>query len=80
MTKDTPNGRIIAHCPISQEMESAADECFAAYKTLNEKVAKFHKTIPDGFGVKNFYGNGDCVIIDSVKEMEEDAKYWSENS
>lgn len=80
-TKDTPNGRIISHCSISTEMEAAADECFKAYKTLDEKVKKFHETIPEGFGVKSFYGkSGDCVIIDSVKEMQEEAKYWEENS
>jgi hypothetical protein len=75
MTKNTPNGRVIAHCHISPEMEAAADECFAAYKALNDKVAKFHKTIPEGFGVKNFYGNGDCVIIDSNKDIEAESKY-----
>jgi hypothetical protein len=79
MTKDTPNGRIISYCPISPEMEAAADECFAAYKALNEKVAKFHKTIPERFGVKNFYGAGDCVIINSDIDREAEAKYWEEN-
>ena len=78
-TKDTPNGRIIAYYPISPEME-AADECFAAYKALNEKVAKFHDTIPEGFAVKNFYGNGDCVIIESNEDLEAERKYWEENS
>ena len=80
MTKDTANGRIISHCPISPEMEAAADECFAAYKALNEKVEKFNKTIPEGFGVKNFYGIGDCVVVESLTEMDESAKYWPENS
>ena len=80
MTKNTPNGGIIAHCPISQEMEAAADECFAAYKALNEKVAKFHKTIPEGYRVKNFYGDGTLVIIDSADDLDAEAKYWSENS
>lgn len=79
MTKDTKNGRIIAYCPISPEMEAEADECFAAYKTLNEKVAKFHKTIPEGFAVKNFYGAGDCVIVDNAAELEAQSKYWEEN-
>jgi hypothetical protein len=80
-TKDTPNGRIISHSPISTEMEAAADECFVAYKTLDEKVKKFHETIPEGFGVKNFYGNnGSVVIIDSVKDLDAEAKYWEENS
>ena len=79
-TKDTPNGRIISHSPISTEMEAAADECFLAFKLLNEKKEKFNKTIPKGFVVKNFYGTGDCVIIDSAEEIEKEAKYWEENS
>lgn len=80
-TKDTPNGRIISHCSISTEMEAAADECFKAYKTLDEKVKKFRATIPEGYRVKNFYGNnGALVIIDSVKDLDAEAKYWEENS
>ena len=79
-TKDTANGRIIAHCSISTEMMEAADECFLAFKLLNEKTEKFNKTIPEGFQVKSFYGTGDCVIIDSAEEIEKEAKYWEENS
>ncbi len=79
-TKDTPNGRIISHSPISTEMEAAADECFLAFKLLNEKKEKFNKTIPKGFVVENFYGTGDCVIIDSAEEIEKEAKCWEENS
>ncbi len=74
MTKDTPNGRIIAHCPISPEMEAAADQCFKAYKALNKKLEKFYATLPEGFTVKNFYGSGSLVIIDNLKEMEEQAQ------
>jgi len=77
---DTTNGRIISHCPISPDMAAAADECFAAYKFLNEKVEKFKKTIPESFSVKNFYGNGELVIIQSQKELDDEAKYWEENS
>ena len=79
-TKDTPTGRIISHCSISTEMEAAADECFKAYKTLDEKVKKLHATIPEGYRVKNFYGNGNLVIIDSIKDLDAEQKYWEENS
>lgn len=79
-TKDTPNGRIISYSPISTEMEAAADECFVAYKTLDEKVKKFRATIPEGYRVKNFYGKGTLVIIDSIKDLDAEAKYWEENS
>lgn len=79
-TKDTPSGRIISYSPISTEMEAAADECFVAYKTLDEKVKKFRATIPEGFGVESFYGNGDLVIINKQKNIDEEAKYWEENS
>ena len=79
-TKDTSNGRIIAHCTISAEMEAAADACFLAHKALNEKVEQFYATIPEGFAVKSFYGKGDCVIIDSQKEIDEESAYWTENS
>lgn len=80
MTKDTADGRIISHCPISNEMAVAANECFVAYKLLNEKLEKFNATIPKGYNVKNFYGNGDTVVIDSDESIEESIKYWQENS
>lgn len=81
MTHDTPNGRIITHgCPVSPEMAAAADECFRAYQTLNEKLGKFDSLIPEGFSVKNFYGKGDCVIIDTNESIQSEAKYWEENS
>ena len=78
--KDTTKGRIIAYCPISPEMEAAADECFAAFKALEEATTKFKATIPEGFAIKNFYGKGDCVIIHSTKDLEAEAKYWAEHS
>lgn len=80
MVKDTANGRIISHCPVSPEMEAAAEECFAAYRLLNERRKKFVATLPEGFGIKYFYGKGDLVIIESLKDMAETAKYWEENS
>ncbi len=81
VTKDTPNGRILSYCPVTPEMEVAADECFAAYKRLNELVEKFCKTIPEGYSIKNFYGrHGECVVIQETKEIEAEAKYWEENS
>ena len=80
MNKDTPNGRIISYCPISSDMERAADECFLAYKALNEKLEKFNATIPEGFNVKSFYGKGDCVIIDTETSIQDQQKYWEENS
>jgi len=80
MHKDTPNGRIISNCPVSSDMERAADECFLAYKALDEKLEKFNATIPAGFNVKNFYGNGDCVIIDTETSIQDEQKYWEENS
>lgn len=80
MTKDTAHGRIIAYCSISPELKAAADQCFVAYKVLNEKVAELEKTIPIGFRIKNFYGSGDLVIIESNQELDAEAKYWEENS
>jgi hypothetical protein len=80
ITKNTLNGQIISYGPVTPEMEAAADECFLAYKALDEKMEKFNATIPEGFSVKNFYGKGDCVIIDRKEELEAQAKWQEENS
>lgn len=79
-TKNTFSGTILSHCPISEEIAAAAEDCFLAYTALNEKVEKLKKTLPEGFAIKNFYGKGDCVRIESKKDLEEEAKYWEEHS
>ena len=73
--KNTPNGRILSYGPVSPEMEAAADECFLAYKVLNQRIEAFKKTIPEGFGIRNFYGNGDLVMIYENKDPETTAEY-----
>jgi hypothetical protein len=73
--KNTPNGQILSFGPVSPEMEAAADECFLAYKVLNQRLEAFKKTIPEGFGIRNFYGNGECVIIYDYKDLETTAEY-----
>jgi hypothetical protein len=73
--KNTPNGQILSFGPVSPEMETAADECFLAYKVLNQRLEAFKKTIPEGFGIRSFYGNGDCVIIYEKKDLETRAEY-----
>jgi len=73
--KNTPNGQILSYGPVSPEMETAADECFLAYKVLDQKLEAFKKTIPEGFGIRSFYGNGDCVIIYEKKDLETRAEY-----
>jgi hypothetical protein len=73
--KNTPNGQILSFGPVSPEMEAAADECFLAYKVLNQRLEAFKKTIPEGFGIRNFYGNGECVIIYENEDPETTADY-----
>lgn len=80
ITIDTNNGRVISHGFVPLEVIDAADECFLAYRNLNEKIAKFQALLPEDLTMKSFYGTGDCVIIQTKKEAEENQKYWAENS